>query len=102
MVDQPFDWRFGRIRPRRVVRSESTGSSRQCGEGGQHHVANQVAAIAAPIVTGYLIGSRNDYSRAFIAAAGAIVVGIAGYAFLLCKIERIPDPVELVHERGAA
>ena len=50
------------------------------------------AAIAAPIVTGYLIGSRNDYSRAFVAAAIAILVGIAGYAFLLGKIERIPDP----------
>jgi MFS transporter, ACS family, D-galactonate transporter len=54
--------------------------------------ANQIAAIAAPIVTGYLIGSRNDYSRAFIAAAVAILVGIAGYAFLLGKIERIPEP----------
>ena len=58
--------------------------------GGIMNFANQVAAIAAPIVTGYLIGSRNDYSRAFIAAAVAILVGIAGYAFLLGKIERIP------------
>jgi ACS family D-galactonate transporter-like MFS transporter len=60
--------------------------------GGIMNFANQVAAIAAPIVTGYLIGSRNDYSRAFVAAAVAILVGIAGYAFLLGKIERIPDP----------
>jgi MFS transporter, ACS family, D-galactonate transporter len=54
--------------------------------------ANQIAAIAAPIVTGYLIGFRNDYSRAFIAAAFAILAGIAGYTFLLGKIERIPEP----------
>jgi ACS family D-galactonate transporter-like MFS transporter len=60
--------------------------------GGIMNFANQIAAIAAPIVTGYLIGSRNDYSHAFIAAACAILVGIAGYAFLLGKIERIPDP----------
>lgn len=53
---------------------------------------NQVAAIAAPIVTGYLIGSANDFARAFVAAGVAIVVGIAGYAFLLGKIERIPEP----------
>jgi MFS family permease len=59
--------------------------------GGIMNFANQIAAIAAPIVTGYLIGSRNDYSRAFVAAAIAILVGIAGYAFLLGKIERIPD-----------
>jgi ACS family D-galactonate transporter-like MFS transporter len=60
--------------------------------GGIINFANQIAAIAAPIVTGYLIGSRNNYSRAFIAAAIAILVGIAGYAFLLGKIERIPEP----------
>lgn len=60
--------------------------------GGIMNFANQIAAIAAPIVTGYLIGSRNDYTRAFIAAAFAILVGIAGYAFLLGKIERIPEP----------
>jgi MFS transporter, ACS family, D-galactonate transporter len=60
--------------------------------GGIMNFANQIAAIAAPIVTGYLIGSRNDYSRAFIVAAFAILAGIAGYAFLLGKIERIPDP----------
>jgi MFS transporter, ACS family, D-galactonate transporter len=60
--------------------------------GGIMNFANQIAAIAAPIVTGYLIGSRNDYTHAFMAAAIAILVGIAGYAFLLGKIERIPDP----------
>jgi ACS family D-galactonate transporter-like MFS transporter len=68
--------------------------------GGIMNFANQIAAIAAPIVTGYLIGSRNNYSRAFIAAAVAILVGIAGYAILLGKIERIPDPdpAELVRQ----
>jgi sugar phosphate permease len=54
--------------------------------------ANQLAAIAAPVVTGYLIGSTNDFARAFMAAAAALVAGIAGYAFLLGKIEQIPDP----------
>ncbi len=60
--------------------------------GGIMNFANQIAAIAAPIVTGYLIGSRDDYSHAFMAAAAAILVGIAGYALLLGKIERIPGP----------
>jgi hypothetical protein len=44
------------------------------------------------VVTGYLIGSKSDFSRAFMVAACAIVVGIAGYVFLLGKIERIPEP----------
>jgi MFS transporter, ACS family, D-galactonate transporter len=54
--------------------------------------ANQVAAIAAPVVTGYLIGNQNDFAHAFFAAAMTLVVGIAGYAFLLGKIERLPEP----------
>jgi MFS family permease len=53
---------------------------------------NQVAAIAAPVITGYLVGTKNDFSRAFVVAAGALVVGIAGYVFLLGTIERIPEP----------
>lgn len=65
--------------------------------GGIMNFANQIAALAAPIVTGYLIGSRNDYSHAFIVADIAILVGIAAYALLLGKIERIPDPDEGSH-----
>ncbi len=54
--------------------------------------ANQIAAIAAPILTGYLIGSNSDFNRAFIAAAAALVVGVVGYVFLLGKIEKLPEP----------
>jgi MFS family permease len=60
--------------------------------GGIMNFGNQVAALAAPVATGYLIGSKNDFSHAFVAAAIALVVGIAGYAFLLGKIEQIPEP----------
>ena len=60
--------------------------------GGIMNFANQIAAVAAPIVTGYLIGSRNNNSRGVAVAAGAILTGIAGYAFLLGRIEQIPDP----------
>ena len=60
--------------------------------GGIMNFANQLAAIAAPIVTGYLIGSTDNYKRAFVAAAIAILIGIAGYAFLLGRIERISEP----------
>jgi MFS family permease len=60
--------------------------------GGIMNFCNQVAAIAAPVVTGYLVGTKNDFSRAFVVAAAALVVGIAGYLFLLGSIERIPEP----------
>ena len=62
--------------------------------GGIMNFANQVAAIAVPVLTGYLIGSKNDFSHAFVAAACALVVGIAGYAVLLGTIERIPESPE--------
>lgn len=54
--------------------------------------ANQIAAIAAPVLTGYLIGSKDNFQGAFIAADVALIVGIAGYVFLLGTIERIPEP----------
>jgi MFS family permease len=60
--------------------------------GGIMNFCNQVAAIAAPVITGYLIGAKSDFSRAFMVAAGAIAVGVAGYVLLLGKIERIPEP----------
>lgn len=60
--------------------------------GGIMNFANQLAAIAAPVLTGYLIGRTNDFARAFLAAACALVVGILGYTVLLGKIEQIPDP----------
>ncbi|MGO9262930.1 MAG: MFS transporter [Bryobacteraceae bacterium] len=60
--------------------------------GGIMNFANQIAAIVAPILTGYLIGSTSDFSRAFMMAAAALLVGIVGYVFLLGKIERLPEP----------
>jgi MFS transporter, ACS family, D-galactonate transporter len=60
--------------------------------GGIMNFANQVAAIAAPVITGYLIGPKGDFSRAFEMAALALVVGIGGYVLLLGKIERVPEP----------
>ncbi len=60
--------------------------------GGIMNFANQVAAIAAPVATGYLIGKQNDFTHAFAAAAVALIIGIAGYALLLGRIEPIPEP----------
>ncbi len=60
--------------------------------GGIMNFANQLAAIAAPIISGYLIGPSNNYSRAFVAAAVAIFIGIAGYVLLLGRIAPLPEP----------
>jgi len=53
---------------------------------------NNVAGIAAPIITGYVIGGTNSFSTAFLIAAVVLVIGILSYVFLLGKIEPIPEP----------
>jgi len=61
--------------------------------GGIINFASQVAAIAAPIVTGYIVQATHSFSAAFIAAAAFLVVGIAGYVLLLGPMEPIaPEP----------
>ncbi|HTU48792.1 MAG TPA: MFS transporter [Bryobacteraceae bacterium] len=60
--------------------------------GGILNFGNQVAAIVAPIATGYFAGPSNSFTRAFGAAAVVLLAGIAGYIFLLGAIEPIPEP----------
>ncbi len=61
--------------------------------GGIVNFGNQISAIVAPIATGYFAGPSNSFSRAFAAAALVLLIGIAGYLFLLGKIEPVPEPV---------
>jgi MFS family permease len=58
--------------------------------GGILNFSNQISGIAAPIVTGYLVEARHSFALAFAVAAAYLVVGIAGYIFLLGDIRRIP------------
>jgi dipeptide/tripeptide permease len=50
-----------------------------------------VAGICSPIITGYLAGPENLYSRAFALAAVILAGGIASYVLLLGKIEPVPE-----------
>lgn len=59
--------------------------------GGIMNFATQVAAILAPIVTGYFAGHHN-FRAAFLIAAIVLVIGIAAYALLLGKFRVIPEP----------
>jgi len=58
--------------------------------GGILNFSNQISGIAAPIVTGYLVTARHSFALSFGVAAAYLVVGIAGYLFLLGDIKRIP------------
>lgn len=56
------------------------------------NLSGQLAAISAPIITGYIVSATHSFASAFITAAAILCLGIGGYAFLLGRIEPIPDP----------
>jgi ACS family D-galactonate transporter-like MFS transporter len=80
----PVGWSI----PSLIAPRESVGTL-----GGIMNFCSQLSAIAAPIVTGYILSGTHSFFWAFAAAAAFLVVGIAGYVFLLGNMEPIPDPV---------
>lgn len=79
----PVGWSI----PSLIAPRESVGTL-----GGILNFANQIAGIAAPIVTGYILHATQSFAWAFGAAAAFLVIGIAGYLFLLGAIEPIAEP----------
>ena len=60
--------------------------------GGIVNFCGQLGAISAPIVTGYVATITHSFASAFVAATAILLLGIAGYIFLLRRIEPIPEP----------
>ncbi len=59
--------------------------------GGAVNLCGQIAAISAPIVTGYIVSGTHSFAAAFMTATIILLLGIAGYIFLLGRIEPIPE-----------
>ena len=59
---------------------------------GAVNLCGQIAAISAPIVTGYIVSASNSFAAAFVTATVILLLGIVGYIFLLGRIEPIPEP----------
>ena len=55
--------------------------------GGIINFSNQISGICAPIITGYLVAARQSFAWAFGVSAIYLLIGIAGYIFLLGRIE---------------
>ncbi len=79
----PVGWSI----PSLIAPRESVGTL-----GGILNFGNQLSAIAAPIVTGYVAQTTHSFFWAFGVAAIFLLVGIAGYVFLLGRIEPIAEP----------
>jgi ACS family D-galactonate transporter-like MFS transporter len=63
--------------------------------GGILNFGNQLAAIAAPIVTAYLFAAEA-FAWIFVVATAFLLAGIAGYVFGLGRIEPIPEPLPVL------
>ena len=79
----PVGWSI----PSLIAPRESVGTL-----GGILNFCNQLAGIAAPIFTGYIVQATHSFAGAFIGATAFLLLGIAGYVFLLGRIEAIPEP----------
>jgi ACS family D-galactonate transporter-like MFS transporter len=79
----PVGWSI----PSLIAPRESVGTV-----GGILNFSNQLAAIAAPIVTGYVVQTTHAYSWAFVVATAILLISIAAYIFLLGRMEPVPEP----------
>jgi sugar phosphate permease len=79
----PVGWSI----PSLIAPRESVGTL-----GGILNFGNQLSAIAAPILTGYVAQITHSFFWAFGAAAAFLSIGIIAYVFLLGRIEAIPEP----------
>jgi ACS family D-galactonate transporter-like MFS transporter len=79
----PVGWSI----PSLIAPKESVGTV-----GGILNFSNQLAAIAAPIVTGYVVQITHSYAWAFVAATAILLISIAAYIFLLGRMEPVPEP----------
>jgi MFS family permease len=79
----PVGWSI----PSLIAPKESVGTL-----GGILNFGNQLAGIAAPIVTGYVVQATHSFFWAFAVAGVFLLIGIAGYVFLLGSMEPVPEP----------
>src|SRR5258708_3289037 len=60
--------------------------------GGLVNLVNNLMGVAAPVITGFIVGITHSFSGAFLVAGIVLVVGIVSYVFVLGPIEPIPEP----------
>lgn len=60
--------------------------------GGIMNFLNNMMGIAAPVVTGYIVGATHSFAGAFLVAGTVLAVGISFYIFVLGRLEPIPEP----------
>jgi sugar phosphate permease len=78
----PIGWSL----PSLLAPRESVGTV-----GGIMNTCNQASAIVAATLTGFILRTHT-FEYAFAVACAYLTVGIAGYIFLLGRIDQLPEP----------
>ena len=66
--------------------------------GGIMNFVNNLMGVAAPVVTGFIVGATNSFTNAFLIAGVILLVGIVSFVFVMGRIEPIAEPQERVKE----
>jgi ACS family D-galactonate transporter-like MFS transporter len=78
----PIGWSL----PSLLAPRESVGTL-----GGIMNTCNQMSAIVAATLTGYIL-RRHTFEYAFAVASIYLTIGVAGYIFLLGRVDQLPEP----------
>ncbi|HEY4357330.1 MAG TPA: MFS transporter [Acidobacteriaceae bacterium] len=68
--------------------------------GGVLNFSGQIAAITAPIITGYIHGHTGSFNGAFAVAGSVVFLGLMSYSFLLGPIEPIAPVLSAPGDRA--
>jgi len=60
--------------------------------GGIVNFCNNLMGIAAPVITGFIVGLTHSFAGAFLVAGIVLLVGIFSYVVVLGRIEPIAEP----------
>jgi MFS family permease len=60
--------------------------------GGIVNFTNNLMGVAAPVITGFVVGLTHSFAGAFLIAGVVLLVGIVSYVVVLGRIEPIPEP----------
>ncbi len=60
--------------------------------GGIVNFTNNLMGVAAPVITGFIVGITHSFAGAFLVAGFVLLVGIFSYVVILGRIEPIPEP----------
>ncbi len=60
--------------------------------GGIVNFTNNLMGVAAPVITGFIVGLTHSFAGAFLVAGAVLLVGIFSYVVVLGRIEPIPEP----------